>query len=155
MRLGGHKMSFSVIWGTLGDWCILWKKLLLSLHAYSFLNTNRRQCVVENDCVWSCLIKLQSSLLSELSMASTPYEVSKYLCMERSLACPSRIEFLPFFDRRPSGSLYWKTQIACPFWDFFLLGSIHFWLLNVLHFHSQCGRCTRWSLLATVHCVAL
>ena len=24
---------------------------LLSLHAYRFLNTNRRQCVVENDCV--------------------------------------------------------------------------------------------------------
>ena len=28
-------------------------------------------------------------------------EVSKYLCMVRSLACPSCIEFLTYFDRRP------------------------------------------------------
>ena len=36
-------------------------------------------------------------------------EVSKYACMVRSLACPNRIEFLPCFDRRPSGSA-WKIQ---------------------------------------------
>ena len=44
-------------------------KLLLSLHAYRFPNTNRKQCVLENDCVWSCVLKLQLSLLSELDIA--------------------------------------------------------------------------------------
>ena len=42
-------------------------------------------------------------------------KVSKYFCMVRSLVRPSRIEFLPYFDRRPSGSLQRKTRIACPF----------------------------------------
>ena len=32
-------------------------------------------------------------------------EFSKYFCVVRSLACPSRIEFLPYFERRPSDSL--------------------------------------------------
>ena len=41
------------------------------------------------------------------------WSVSKYFCMVRSLAWPSRIEFLPCFDHRPSGSLQWKTPIAC------------------------------------------
>ena len=47
-------------------------------------------------------------LLCELkNCTSTLYfdEVSKYCCMVRCLAWPSRIEFLPCSDRRPSGSL--------------------------------------------------
>ena len=54
-------------------------------------------------------------------------EVSKYFCRERSLACPSRIEFLPYFDRRPSGSLQGKTQIVCPFLRLLSSGSIYFY----------------------------
>ena len=90
--------------------------LLLSLHAYRFLNTNRRQCVVENVCVWSYLIKLQSLLLSELKIAPVHCVLMKspsiFVWCE-SLACPSCIEFLPYLGRRPSGSLQWKTRIAC------------------------------------------
>ena len=60
-----------------------------------------------------------------LNCSKTLYfdEVSKYFCMVRSLACPSRIEFLPCFDRRPPGSLQWKTHgLPVPFetsssWD--------------------------------------
>ena len=44
------------------------EKLIRSLHAYHFLNTYRRLCVLESDCVGSCLIKLQSFLLSELKI---------------------------------------------------------------------------------------
>ena len=35
-----------------------------------------------------------------------------------------------------------------------LLESIHFWLLNIFHSHFRCGRCTRRSHPATVHCGA-
>ena len=92
-----------------------------------------------------------------LNCTNIPYfdEVSKCFCMVRSLACPSRIEFLPCCDHRPSDSLQWKTRIACPFWDFFLLGSIHFWLLNVFHLNFRRDRCTRWSPLVTVRCLAM
>ena len=48
-----------------------------------------------------------------------------------------------------------KTRIACPFWDFFLLGSIHFWLLNMFHLHFRCGICTQWSHPATVHSLVM
>ena len=83
-------------------------KLLFSHHAYCFLNTSRRKCVVENDCVWPCLILI--AILSSgraLNCTNTLHvdEVSKYFCMVQSLACPRRTEFLPCFDRRPSGSL--------------------------------------------------
>ena len=55
-----------------------------------------RQCVAENNCVWSCLIKLQSSLLSELQIAPkycVLKSVSKYFCMARFLLTTSRIGF--------------------------------------------------------------
>ena len=42
-------------------------------------------------------------------------EVFMYFCMVRSLACPSRNEFLSCFVHRPSGSLQCKTLIACLF----------------------------------------
>ena len=60
-------------------------------------------------------------------------EVSKYLWMERSLACSSCMEFPPYSDHCPWCSQQWRTQIVLPFWDFFLLGSIHFWLSDAFH----------------------
>ena len=45
-------------------------ELVLSFHTYRFLNANRGQCVVENDCMWLCLGKLQTSLLSKLQIAA-------------------------------------------------------------------------------------
>ena len=57
------EFGFSITRDNLGDY------LLLSLHAYRFLNTNHWQCAWKSDCVWSCLIKLQSFFLSELLIA--------------------------------------------------------------------------------------
>ena len=44
-------------------------KLILGLHAYRFLNEPCKQCVIEENCIRPCVIKLQSSLLSELQIA--------------------------------------------------------------------------------------
>ena len=35
------------------------------------------------------------------------------------------------------------------------MGSIHFWLLKTFRLHFRCGRCTRRSHPATVHCIAM
>ena len=64
-------------------------------------------------------------------------EVSKYFCM----ACPSRIEFLPYFDRRPSGSLQWRINPLL--------------VIEYFHLRFRCGRCIRRSHPATVHGLAM
>ena len=48
-----------------------------------------------------------------------------------------------------------KHELPFSFETPFLLGSIHFWLLNELHLHFRCGRWPRWSHPATVQCLAM
>ena len=83
-------------------------ELLLCFHTYRCLNANRKQCVVENDRVWLCLVKLQAFLLSELQFAPK-YSIlesgSKYSCMGRSLVSSCRVESLPCHFHPPSDSL--------------------------------------------------
>ena len=120
------------------------------------------QCTPQAVCWWERLpvtvfdkiAILSSERSSNCTRIQYFYRVSKYFCVEWSLDCSSRMESPPYFDRRPSGS-QWKTQIAYPFRDFFLLGSIHFWLLDICHLHFRRDRCTRWRPLATVHCLAM
>ena len=81
MRLGVHKMFLrlvlvhpvvnfanslsSVTRGNLGDWCKLWYNSSFVFMHTAFSIQIASQCVAENDCVWSCLIEVQSFLLSE------------------------------------------------------------------------------------------
>ena len=44
-------------------------ELLLRFRTYRVLNANGGQCVLENDCMWPCLVKLHVFLLSELQIA--------------------------------------------------------------------------------------
>ena len=126
----------------------LMEKLLLNLHAYRF-SQYKSQVVCCRERLRVIVFDKNAILSSERALNCTQYTVfwwglQVFLYGVRSLACPSRIEFLPCCDHRPSDSLQWKTRIACPLWDFFLLGSIHFWLLNVFHLKfPTVNRCTR------------
>ena len=48
-------------------------KLFFSSHAYRFLNELCRQCVIEDDRMRSCLVKLQLSFLSACSSAESSW----------------------------------------------------------------------------------
>ena len=54
-------------------------------------------------------------------------KLSKYAFSVRFWVCPDRIQLLSDLVEHPSGSRLWRTLTACPFWGFFLLGSVHFW----------------------------
>ena len=70
-----------------------------------------------------------------LNCTSIPYfeEVSKYLCMERSLAWSSRMKSPPYYYHLPSGLSLWRTQIVFLFWDLVLQESTHFLLWTLIH----------------------
>ena len=86
------EFSLSVLRGTLGEWYTWWCSSSPVFMHTAFLNTNRRRCIVRNDCVWSCLMKLQSSLLSELSnCTNTLYFDEVCKSTERFWLCPNRI----------------------------------------------------------------
>ena len=150
MRMGGHKTFLRLV---LVDLVVHFAKSL-SLQNVATLETgipcgitpSSSSCIPLSHCksqAVCCRERLRVILFDKIAILSSEQvlnctntkcfdEVSKYFCMERSLACPSRQEFHPYFDRRPSGSLRWKTRIVCPFWDFFLLGSIHFLVIECI-----------------------
>ena len=82
-------------------------------------------------------------------------ELSNYFCTLQVSVYPDRIELLPDFDWRTSGSLLWKTRTASPFWDFVLPESIHTGWCSTCRERSRCGRCIRRSHPITVHCLAM
>ena len=55
--------------GNLGMELSFVMKLILCFQAYRFLNELCKQCVIEDDRMYTCLVKSQSSLLSELKVA--------------------------------------------------------------------------------------
>ena len=115
-------------------------QLFSSLHACCFLNTNRKQCVVESDCVWSCWVNLQSSLLNK-------FEIASIRCILKRLQALSYGTILGSSKLHRASSILWSSSIwfaavkntdCLSHWDTFLLGSIHFWFSNVFYKHSRC-----------------
>ena len=71
-------------------------KLFFSFHAYRFLNELCKQCVIEDDRIGLCGVKLQSSSLSEQQHCTNfpcPEVVSKYFCKARFLLLINRKRF--------------------------------------------------------------
>ena len=87
-------------------------------------------------------MNLQTSLVSEFWIAPIHCffdDVSKYSRMVRSFGSSKLHRASSILWSSSIGFTAVKKRIACPFWDTFLLGSIHFWLLNVFHSHFWCG----------------
>ena len=61
---------------------------------------------------------LSLELVSNCTNVMYSDEVSKYFCMEQSLALSSRMKFPPHNFHLPSGSLSWRTRIVLLVWDF-------------------------------------
>ena len=134
-------------------------KLILGLHASRILNELCLQCVVENNCVWFCLRKLQSSLLSELQIAPK-YRILKAfpsICVWRD-SCLWQVAqgfSLSHLDH-PSDAQQWRTQLVCLFWDWLFLESNHDSLLTSILFRFRRDKFSRWNFLLTVHyCLAM
>ena len=76
-----------------------------------------------------CLVKTAILCLERFSNGTNVFYfelVSKYFCMEQSLALSSRMAFPHYNFHLPSGLLWWRTRIVFLVWDFVLPGSVHF-----------------------------
>ena len=109
--------------------------------------TSKVKCY-KSDCVESCSIELQSFSLGEFQIAPKDRVIvnSPSIFVHRDSGfstsnCTSSWSWLACI-----GFAAVKTQIACPFWSFFLLGSIHSWRWSACRERSRRGRCTRRSI---------
>ena len=75
--------------------------------------------------------------------------------MARFLLVTSRKRFHLSHLDYPSDSQQWRTQHVCLFWDWLLLESNLDSLLTSILFRFRRDKYTRWSLLVTVHCLAM
>ena len=122
-------------------------------HAYRFLNANGVQCVVKNNGMWLCLMKLQSSLLSEHEIA--PKQCSFEKVSNIFARSDPQLGQVAWSLSHTILTFHWvycseEHRLSCP-----CETSSRLLTIVCIHLHSRRGGCAQWTFPETVHCLEI